>query len=135
MLTILVTGYITGCSKKVEKSSVGESLVGTWRWVSTDGGFAFQIHETPITTGRNIDLNISSDGKYSVYTNGTLTSNGTYVLETRKCIHDHTDKPFVNFSSDYDFMIEKIDMENLEVSDEAYDGIGSAYKRKSLNGN
>ncbi len=134
-MTIIVTEFITGCSKQVEKSTVEKSLVGTWQWVRTDGGFAFHIHETPVTTGKNIDLKIASDGKYSIYTNSVLTSEGTYVLEKRKCIHDLTDKTFINFSSDYDFMVEQIDKMNLEVSDEAHDGIGSSYKRKSLNGN
>lgn len=135
LVTLLVTGYITSCSKQVEKPTVQENLVGTWQWVRTDGGFAFHIHETPITTGKNIDLKIAADGKYSIYTNGALTSGGTYSLETRQCIHDLTDKTFINFSSDSDFMVENIENDYLEVSDEAHDGIGSGYKRKILNGN
>ncbi len=135
LVTLLATVSITSCSKEVGKPTVEESLVGAWQWVRTDGGFAFHIHETPITTGKNIDLKITTNGKYSIYTNGALTSNGTYALEKRKCIHDHMEKTFINLSSDDDFMIEKVDRENLEVSDEVHDGIGSSYKRKSLNGN
>ena len=135
LVTLLLTLSITGCSKQVEKSTVEESLVGTWQWVRTDGGFAFHIHETPVSTGKNVDLKVSPDGKYSIYTNGALTSNGTYTLETRQCIHDHTDKTFINFSSGSGFMVEKIDNQHLDVSDEAHDGVGSSYKRKSLNGN
>jgi hypothetical protein len=131
LVTLWVAVSITGCSKHLDKSTVKESLVGTWQWVRTDGGFAFHIHETPSTTGKTIHLKITSDGKYSIYSNGALTSNGTYTLETRQCIHDHTNKTFVNFSSDPDFMVETIDNHNLEVSDEAYDGVGSSYKRKS----
>ena len=135
LVTILVTVSIIGCSKQVEKSTVEASLVGTWQWVRTDGGLAFHIHETPVTTGKNLDLKITSDGKYSKYTNGALTSNGTYTLEMRQCIHDHTEKTFVNLSSDSDFMVENIDNDHLEVSDEAHDGVGSQYKRKSIDGN
>lgn len=135
LITLLITLVIKGCSKQDGKSSVKESLIGEWQWVRSDGGFAFHIHETPITTGKNIDLKITFDGKYSIYTNNVLTSSGTYTLETRQCIHDHTNKTFVNFSSDPGFMVETIDNDLLGVSDEAHDGIGSNYKRKNLNGN
>ena len=129
LITILVTGFITGCTKKVEKSTNEASFIGTWEWVRTDGGFAFHIHETPVTIGKNIDLKITADGKYFIYTNSVLTSEGTYVLETRKCIHDYTDKTFIN-SPDFNFMVEHVDKENMEVSDENDDGVGSLYKRK-----
>ena len=86
-----------------------QGLAGTWQWVRTDGEIGYHLHETPVSTGKNIDLKIGFDNKYYIYTNGYLTSEGTYLLETRKCIHDHTDKSFINFSSptDYDLMVEK----------------------------
>ena len=130
LMTVMVIGFTTACSKQGKKPIVEENLVGTWQWVRTDGGIAFHIHETPASTGKNIDLIINSDGKYFIYTNGNLTSDGTYALETRKCIHDHAIKTFINFSSDLDLMVEIIDEESLEVSDEAHDGLASSYKRK-----
>ena len=130
LITIVMIISITSCSKRADKPSVEDSLTGTWEWVSTNGGIANHIHETPASTGENIYLKITTDGNYFRYTNGVLTSNGTYVLLTRKCIHDLTDKTFIDFSSDYDFMIERLDKQNLEVSDEAFDGIGSSYKPK-----
>jgi hypothetical protein len=131
LLSIMLLG--ANCSKQFDKANTGVGLFGTWQWVRTDGGIAFHIHETPASTGENIDMRFSADRKYYIYTNGSLTSEGTYQLETRKCIHDHKDKTVINFSSpsDYDFMIEKLDQEKLELSDEAYDGIGSLYKRKN----
>lgn len=109
-----------------------KGLPGTWKWVRTDGGIANHIHETPASTGKNIELQIKPDFTYAVYTNGTVTSQGTYILDTRNCIHDHTSKQVINFSSlnDQDMMIEKLDGINLELSDEAYDGTGSLYTRK-----
>jgi hypothetical protein len=100
--------------------------------LGTDGGFANNIHETPSSTGNNIILKFANDDKYFYYKNGNLISYGTYTLETRKCIHDHNDKPFINFSSTSDpgLMIEKLDSNNLELSDEAYDGAGSIYRRQ-----
>ncbi len=131
LLVMAAAGIVTGCSKQREEPTAEKNLIGTWEWESTDGGIAFHIHETPATTGKNIDLKIAPGGTYAMFTNGALISNGTYVLEKRKCIHDHTDKLFVNLSQDKDFMVEKIDKANLDVSDEAYDGMGSRYKRKS----
>jgi hypothetical protein len=132
LATISVTVLITGCSKQKEESSIQKQLAGTWQWVSTDGGFAFHIHRTPANTGKNVDLKITADGKYAIFTNDILTSEGTYALETRKCIHDHANKTYIKFSSDPGFMVHYVDVESLEVSDEAYDGLGSEYKRNPV---
>ncbi len=131
---IAAVGLATSCSKQVEQSATQGSLAGTWQWVRTDGGLAYHIHETPSTTGKNIDLKLTADGTYEIITNGAATSSGTYILETRKCIHDGKEKRFINFSlpSDGDFMIESVDGEQLQLSDEAYDGIGRLYARKGL---
>jgi hypothetical protein len=129
-LIILPAFAFIACSKNDETAAVA-SLAGNWQWVSTDGGIAAHIHETPANTGKNIELKITADGTYTVYTNGQLSSAGTYTIETRKCIHDHANKPFIIFSADRDVMIENLDVISLEVSDEAYDGVGSLYKRKS----
>ncbi|MEP7372685.1 MAG: hypothetical protein ABI675_04800 [Chitinophagaceae bacterium] len=132
---IMVVGLVSACSKDANKRAKEDGLSGTWEWVRTDGGIAFNIHDTPMSTGKNIDLKITLDGKYFLYTNGSLTSEGTYLLETRKCIHDKVDKPVIKFSSLSDFMVEKLDQNSLELSDEAYDGTGSLYKRKKSSSN
>jgi hypothetical protein len=129
-LMILPAFAFIACSKN-DETATGASIAGTWQWLRTDGGIAAHIHETPANTGKNIDLKISTDGTYTVYTNGQLSSAGTYTIETRKCIHDHANKPFINFSADRDVMIENLDATSLQVSDEAYDGVGSLYKRKT----
>jgi len=135
LTTISIIMLITGCSKQKDKSSIQEKLAGTWQWVRTDGGIAAHIHRTPANTGKNIDLKITADGSYAIFTNDILTSEGTYTLETRKCIHDHANKTYIRFSSDPGFMVEYLDVERLEVSDEAYDGLGSKYRRKTSVGN
>jgi hypothetical protein len=124
----LVTTF-TSCSKN---KSDNKSLTGTWKWVRTDGGIAFHIHETPANTGKNIDLQFTDDNHYTIYTNGAITSQGTYSLETQNCIHDHSDKKVINFSSPLlsDMMIERIDNLSLDLSDNAYDGCGSSYTRQ-----
>lgn len=128
---IIMIVLFAGCAKEADKFTSKKSLVGTWEWEGTSGGTAFHIHATPASTGKNVDLKITSGGEYFVYTNGALTSKGTYILETQKCIHDNTNKTWINFSSDYDFMVERLDENTLQVSDEGHDGMGSGYKRKS----
>lgn len=130
---IVLTVSITSCSKNADGAK-SSSIVGSWEWVRTDGGFAYHIHETPVTTGNKIELKMESNHKYFIFTNGILTSQGTYSLETKKCTHDHTDKACINFSVDRDMMIERVNKDSLELSDEAYDGIGSLYQRKQTDG-
>lgn len=136
LATIIVIGFTTACSKQVEQSAVEKELAGTWQWVSTDGGLAGHIHETPASTGKNVSLKITTDGKYSIITNGVSTSEGTYVLEKGKCIHDHTNKTVINFSSSAinDLMIEKVDSTKLKLTDENYDGTETLYERAASSG-
>jgi hypothetical protein len=109
---------------------VETSLTGTWKWVRTDGGFANNIHETPASTGKIIELTIQSNGMYAFTTNGVVTSAGTYHLQTRNCIHSSTQKTFINFSGDTDLTIEKTTtVTELWLSDDAYDGISIEYKK------
>jgi hypothetical protein len=125
--------FLSACSKQMDKSSAnetsGKELNGAWEWVRTDGGLANHIHDTPGSIGKTVVLNISSNKRYSVFTNGVQASQGTYTLETRTCIHDRTDKMYLVFSSGQGMMVEKIDGESLLLSDEAMDGVGSLYKR------
>lgn len=129
ILSLLI--IIAACSKE-NNNNTEPSLTGNWKWVRTDGGIANNIHETPASTGKNIELRFTNDNKYLIYINGTLASQGTYTLETQNCIHDHSDKKVINFSSpsEADMMLEKIDNTGLELSDNAYDGTGSVYTRQ-----
>jgi hypothetical protein len=79
-----------------------------------------------------MELKLTGNNKYFIYTNGAVTSQGTYTVETRTCIHDNTNKTFLNFSSeaDPDMMVEEMDCEIMELSDEAHDGIKRRYANK-----
>ncbi|WP_269242078.1 hypothetical protein [Flavobacterium limnophilum] len=124
---LLVTVFIS-CSDNDDSS--GKNLTGTWSWVRTDGGFAFHIHDTPASTGKYIDLKFTSDGKFFYYTNGILSSEGTYQFSTQKSIVDGTYKKSIVFSVGGEMIIAKLDNTNLELDDNNYDGIGSSYTRK-----
>lgn len=124
----LITTIIS-CSDN-DNNSVAKNLIGTWSWVRTDGGIAFNIHDTPTTTGKNIDLKFTNKGEYFYYTNGILSSQGTYELSTEKSIVDGTTKISIVFSGAGEMIIAKIDNTNLKLDDNNYDGIGSSYIRK-----
>ena len=127
LLLLFLFTITTSCSENNVDS--GKNLVGTWSWKSSSGGIAGTT-ETPLSTGKNIDLKLTSDGKYFYFTNGIILSQGTYNLVTQNCIHDHTDKKVLIFSNDESMMIEKIDNSNLSLSDENYDGFSNLYIKK-----
>ena len=127
----LVTVFFSACTK--ENQAEVENLEGTWEWVSTDGGIANHIHQTPASTGNLIVFRFNANHTYSKYTNATLTEQGSFRVEKRKCIHDHQEKPVLFLGSDAGsgMMIERISADTLELSDDFADGTGSAYSRKN----
>jgi len=129
--SLFILIIIVSCSKPVGDNPSNQQIIADWKWVRTDGGIANNIHDTPASTGKNVVLKITGDYRYAVYTNGILTSQGTYTLESQNCIHDHANKALINFSSpaDQDMMIEKNDNSSLELSDNVYDGIISVFSK------
>jgi hypothetical protein len=118
------------CSK--QKFTGNDDLTGSWNWVRTDGGIANNIHDTPASTGKSIELKFSTDGKYVIYQNDAIISEGSFSVEKRDCIHDHGNKRMINFSDParQDMMVENLTSLRLELSDENYDGVNSVYARK-----
>ena len=131
-LPILLGVIIISCSKNTETSVDISNIVGTWQWTKTDGGIGNNIRETPTSTGKNIDLILTSDNKYSFITNGVITTQGTFVIKLKSCIHDHSMKRVIDFSSsnDQDMMVETVDNSNLQLSDDVYDGVLLQYIKK-----
>ncbi len=119
------------CSKENTGEKTPADLAGSWTWVRTDGGIGNNIHDTPASTGKNIELVLSSDSKYSFYTNGILTSQGSFSLPAHNCIHDNNSKKVLDFSSPAatDLMIESNNGVTLIVSDEYLDGTISEFRR------
>ncbi|MGV3504855.1 MAG: hypothetical protein ACO1O1_14190 [Adhaeribacter sp.] len=117
------------------------TLAGKWEWVSTDGGIANHIHETPQASGKAIVLELDNNLTYREYLNGTLSSQGTYFLSKGTCIHDHQEKDVLTFSGDVLFagqqhlMVERLNNLNLYLSDENADGVESRFKLAAAGGN
>ena len=127
LVFIIVLATLFSCTKQAE---VQPAYIGTWNWIRTEGGVAAQVHDTPASSGRAMELQLLSNGTYVYKTNGEITSSGTFRVEKRKCIHDHTQKDFLLFSADQGMMIESLAGSQLKLSDEAYDGLWSLYTHK-----
>lgn len=106
-----------------------EPLVGDWEWVSSNGGINGQINDTPSSTGNTIKLSFTSDNKYTITTNGTVTNEGTFRLYKDVSNLDHIERTYIDFSSTNRQMIRNNDETNLYLSDDANDGIESHYKK------
>lgn len=126
-LTLLITLTVVSCTKE-ETEAPAADLTGVWEWVRSDGGIGNNIHYTPATSGKQMTLKLTAD-QYFFYSQGALTSQGTYTLVTRTCIHDGKQKTLIDFSGCPDLMVHLVDANNLHLNDEAHDGIASQYKR------
>ena len=124
LLTVIVS-----CSVENSNVVVDKNLIGTWNWISSSGGIAGTTN-TPASTEKNIALKFTSDNKYFYYTNGVISSEGTYKFSTQKSIVDGTFKKSIVFSAGGEMIIDKIDNTNLYLSDNYYDGCGSSYIRE-----
>ena len=135
-LFILTLGIIS-CSSEDETRIDNSDLIGSWKWTNTDGGIGFHIHETPETTGKIIHLNLNGKYEYSVIENGTEISNGIYELIMKKSIYSGKMERFIKLQTiDQQYLgfvkngIISIDEnENLNISDNKVDGVGSKFVR------
>ena len=103
-------------------------LSSHWKWIRTEGGIG-NLTETPASTGRNVEMRLAANHQYFIYTNGVITSQGTYDLETRNSLLSKTDRQFIDFSNDTDMMVDQMDDTTLKLSMDVYDGTGSLYSK------
>ncbi len=130
VIVLMSLVLFTGCAKHHESTDQTD-LIGSWQWVRTDGGIGNAIHDTPASTGKQVELHISAGNHYAIYTNGEITRQGTYQAVMRKCIHDHTPKRVLVFTNGAaEMMIEYKSNDTMAVSDDYHDGMGSLYIKK-----
>lgn len=125
----VLTVFFISCTKD-DQPDIG-AAAGTWQWVNTEGGIGGHIQETPASTGNQIELTLNSDHTYTEHTNGSVTGQGNFRLEKRKCIHDGQDKPMLILGPDQSMMIERPAADTLVLSDEFADGAQIVYSRKN----
>lgn len=126
----LSTILSTACSKQ-QSTAANADLEGNWQWLSTDGGLANHIHETPTSTGKQIVLSIAANRTYILYTNGLITEQGSFSIGNQTCIHHAKTKRYIDFSgTTTDGMIESIENGILLLSDEAHDGLTQSFSKQ-----
>lgn len=129
----ILTLTIISCNADDDKQITNSDLVGKWKWTNTDGGYNFNIHETPETAGKTIHLTLMKNYSFSIIENGTPIANGTYKLSNEESIYTREMERFIEFSDmnqEPVFATQgiiTIDKNELYISDNNYDGIGSKF--------
>jgi tRNA splicing ligase len=118
-----------GCSKQTVFSTSEAQLYGSWNWVQTDGGIANNIHETPVSTGKNIILEFRNNNTCVITINGRVTGSGSYRLKTVTSIYDGKEKQLIVFADLQENLILSVTSSRLTLADNAYDGLTSIYQK------
>ncbi len=128
---ILIISVISCRSSDDETTISNVDLVGTWNWISTDGGINGQINDTPQSTGKTIHLVLTKGFKFSITENGKETSNGTYKLNMEKSIYSGNSERFIVLSNNSGFIMKGIinvyNTNELIIADNNFDGVSSTY--------
>src|SRR6478735_9139816 len=124
---------LPSCNKTVEKQTVNEQLTGSWKWIRSDGGIGYNIHDTPASTGKEKVLYLHADHTYTITINNVLFSEGVFRIQSKQCIHDGTNKSFIEFDNVPGMMVESLGSNVLMLSDEVYDGVVSEYHKDGIN--
>lgn len=103
------------------ESAPVNTIVGRWNWTSTSGGMV--PDRNPATEGYNMTLFLTSGLKYSMYTNSTITRQGSYKTET---VADYS---YLSFDTDAGLLITQPSADVLVLGTSAADGPAYHYNR------
>ncbi|NLP58313.1 hypothetical protein [Lutibacter sp. B1] len=137
-IMVIAASLICCSSANNTKTLINNNLVGKWKWVSTNGGIASQIHKTPLTIDKNIKLTLSKNYIFSITENTNIVLEGTYSLSQKKSIYDGEMKTFIHLSDNYENqnivvtgIVTFISNAELHISDNKHDGLGSVFKKEN----
>lgn len=135
LLFFFAIGF-NSCSSNDETKIDNSDLIGKWNWISTDGGLAFHIQETPTSTGNTFQLSLMKNYLYSITKNGNEISSGKYELVMKKSIYSGEMERFIIYSQTENQQLQNVvisgiikvyETNKLDISDNNYDGIGSVF--------
>ncbi|QOG02206.1 hypothetical protein [Flavobacterium sp. MDT1-60] len=135
---LLVAISLTSCSADEDDKVRNSEFVGKWNWTGTHGGFNFNSHATPESTGTTLQLNLMKNYTFSILKDGKEIGTGKYKLTMIKSIYTGEMEKYITFDmtnipeGSYFVTIGIITIyeENkLSISDNNYDGVGSGFER------
>ncbi len=127
---------IFSCDKNEVIDRSDYIIIGEWNWTRTDGGMDFNIHETPESTGKSIQIKLTNDSKFTLTEDGRVIFKSSYELSLKKSIYSGELEKYINLSENYQNqnivlkgIVAIISNDTLTISDNSYDGIGSTFIR------
>lgn len=136
LIVIAAMLVILSCSEGADLSISESGYTGKWDWISTTGGFAAHINETPQSSGKTVQLILTGDEKFRVIENDKEIAAGTYEVTMENSIYSESMESFIHLSENvparnvvFNGIIRIENDSLLSISDNHYDGIGSTFKR------
>lgn len=127
LFSALVLGVFFACGTREDELS-NEQFVGTWNWVSTNGGI-LNTNDTPASTGIQRTMTFTGNNLYTVTENDAVVNEGTYTLVKEVTPTEHKEKLFIDFSNYNDVFVDGIDGSNLYLSEHTSHGYSYHYKK------
>ena len=129
-LFLFVAGSLFGCQKEEMPLEESTSLVGSWQWVSSSGGFTGQDVQTPASTKTTKVIQFTSTNQFISYQNGVKDQEITYTLQKGKSIYDASGQSdLIDFATARSRYSYRLGNNQLYLFDEVTDGYTHLYVR------
>ncbi|WP_255037110.1 hypothetical protein [Lacihabitans soyangensis] len=112
-----------------ESNEVKPSVVGSWKWVESQGGIAGLTIKASESDQR--EMIFDSKGNFTMIQNGKTITQAKYELKNAKSITSTELKPMITFPNEDAMNLSyEIKGNNLYLFEEVYDGFSHTYVRK-----
>ncbi|HLO45434.1 MAG TPA: hypothetical protein VK175_13945 [Leadbetterella sp.] len=112
-----------------ESNEVKPSVVGSWKWVESQGGIAGLTIKASESDQR--EMIFDAKGNFTMIQNGKTITQAKYELKNAKSITSTELKPMITFPNEDAMNLSyEITGNNLYLFEEVYDGFSHTYVRK-----
>jgi len=118
---------LTSCCKHTDNSTGSITILGSWNWVKTYGGFTGG-EETPASTGKEKALIFYENGVYVKTVFKAIEKSGTYVFGYDTTTH----RQFIQFDNEPPQNIDILTSSMLDYGSAPADGISHRYTRTPI---
>lgn len=115
---------LTSCRKHRDYGSGDVTILGSWNWVKTYGGFAGG-EETPASTGKEKTLIFYENGKYARLLFKAIEKSGNYLYGYDSVAH----RQFIQFDQEPPQYIDILSSTILDFGSAPVDGISHRYSK------